>query len=218
MIRTILKNRNKLLTKYRKKFWKDNFNFFEKNIEDLFKKIKPNKKYKLFFVTSCLITGNKFPYEKDTWSSTNIISASKKQGFEIMVFMNSDRSGFLSKPALLPIVVHESQHIRQIEKHPKKYLLSMFDDKLSFFLEAEAEKEIMKINDEFRKEMMLESIVYCFDIGGWNRAQKMADYLYKDIINQYGGGYKQMMNDTEYKIFKEAKIKKDIKYFIKSFL
>lgn len=217
MLYSIQKTRRKLL-KDRKSFWNKNFSEFDKNIKALFETLKSNKKYKLFFVNSRFVSGKKFPYEKDTWSSTNIISSSKSQGFEIMVFLNKDRSGFLSKPAILPIIVHEGQHIKQIEKDPQSYLSSMFDDKISFELEMEAEKEIGKIDDEFRREMMIESIVYCFDIGGWSRAQKMADYLSEDIKKQYGGGYNSMMTDDEYSIFKKSRRKKDIKYFIKSFL
>lgn len=208
--RKLLKNRNK--------FWKDNKRNFKKNIQFLVNEAELPKRWKIYIVASNFLFDKKvFPFDYDSWSATNLISATNKQGFEIMLFFNKARSEFLSLPALIPLVRHELYHINQVAKNPKKYLLSIINDNLSRKLEIEAEKNAYT-NDEFRKEWVLESVLYCYDIGSWKFAKKMADFLFKEMKNIYGGGYERGMAKKEYELFLRAMNKKDINIFIANFI
>lgn len=203
----------------RNKFWQENKKNFEKNILEIFNKIKgknKNKKWKIYILASEFLGKKSMPYDYDSFSSTNLIAATKQQGFEIMVFLNKARIGFLSLPALIPLILHEFKHVKQAEKNPKNYLLSMLDDKLSKRLEEEAEKEIEKVSDEFRKEYALESVLYCYDIGGWEKAEKMMNFLFEQD-KFYGGGYEKGVSEKEYKAFLNAKKEKNINLFIDIF-
>ena len=121
--RKLLKNRNK--------FWKDNKRNFKKNIQFLVNEAELPKRWKIYIVASNFLFDKKvFPFDYDSWSATNLISATNKQGFEIMLFFNKARSEFLSLPALIPLVRHELYHINQVAKNPKKYLLSIINDNL----------------------------------------------------------------------------------------
>jgi hypothetical protein len=55
-------------------------------------------------------------------------------------------------------------------------------------------------------------------LNGWSFAKKMADFLYLQMENMYGGGYDKGMKKEEYSRFIESKEKEDINYFIESFL
>ena len=209
--------RRKLL-KNRKKFWKENKKNFKKNIEFLVNKAELPERWKIYIVASDFLFDKKiFPFDYDSWSATNLISATKNQGFEIMLFFNKARSEFLSLPALIPLLKHELYHINQVAKNPKEYLLSVINDDLSRKLEIEAEKNTYT-NDEFRKEWVLESVLYCYDIGSWKFAKKMANFLFKEMKNIYGGGYERGMTKKEYEIFLKAMKKENIKIFIKNFI
>jgi len=108
-------------------------------------------------------------------------------------------------------------HITQATRNPKKYLKSIVNDSLSKKLEIEAENQVKNIDDEFRKQWVLESILYCYDLYGWNFAKSMAIFFHKEMENMYGGGYDKGMSDQEFKMFTKAMKKKDIKLFIDSF-
>ena len=71
---------------------------------------------------------------------------------------------------------------------------------------------------EFLRQQALESILYCYDRGGWKFAKKMADFWFKERANMYGGGYVRGMSKEEYHAFLESLRKKDIKKFIDFYL
>ncbi len=218
---SILELRKKIKDKKeRKKIWLENKRNFEKNILKIFSKIKNknlNKKWKIYILVGSFLEKKALPYSYDSFSSTNLLAASKKQGFEVMVFLNRARIEFLSLPALIPLILHELEHVKQAQKNPKEYLLSMLNDKLSEKLEKEAEKESKKVSDEFKKEYTLESVLYCYDLGGWKKAKKMADFLFNQE-KLYGGGYEKGISVREYKAFLNAKKEKNINLFIEIFV
>ncbi|MBI2629708.1 hypothetical protein HYW76_01275 [Candidatus Pacearchaeota archaeon] len=219
MIKKILKeaeNSRRMLKSGRKIFFSENTKNFEKNINKIlntFKKEIPNG-WKVYLTAGNFIGKEKImPYDYDSFSSTNLIAASEKQGKEIMIFINKSRLGFLSLPALIPIIIHELEHVKQAANNPKKYLLSMTDDKLSIKLEAEAENAVKKLPEELRKQEILESVVYCFETEGWNAAVKMADFFI-NIEKMYGGGYLRNITSQEYEALLKARKKNNINIFI----
>jgi hypothetical protein len=206
------------LKKNRKKFWNNNKENFEKNIQKIIKTQKLPSGWKIYFVVSSFLSNKKIlPFDYDSWSVTDLIAATKKQGFEIMVFFNRDRAEFLSVPALAPLVIHELKHVKQAAKFSKKFVKATIDDKVARDIEIDAEKDIKNISDEFRKEKILESILYCYDLGKWKTAQKMANFFYKDREEIYSGGYNKEMTKEEYEIFLKARKNKDINIFIDFF-
>lgn len=208
----------KKLKENRNVFWGENKRNFKKNIKKLMALYPMPKKWKVYFVASNFLFDKQiFPFDYDSWSSTNLIASTDKQGFEIMIFLNKARLEFLSLPALIPIVEHEFVHVKQAIKNPEQYLKSIINDSLSKKLEMEAEKGVRDISDEFRKQWVLESILYCYDLNGWLFAKKMADFLYIEMENLYGGGYDKGMTKQEYKIFIKSMEKKDIYLFINFF-
>lgn len=218
--------RKKLKDKsYRKIFFEKNKRENKKNVAELVKYFidaeKVDKKWKVHIVVSDILSRRKIPpYDYNSFSSSNLLGATKEQGYEIMIFFNSSRMGFLSRIALVPLISHEVKHFKQASKSPKNYLMSMISDKLSRDLESEADKKITENCgfDELRKQEVLESVLYCYDnFGGWIGAGKMADFWYKDIEKIYGGGYMKNMTDREYRAFLEAKKKKNIGIFIEFF-
>jgi hypothetical protein len=199
-------------------FWEENKKNFKKNIRKIMEFYPVPEKWRLYLVASNFLFDKQiFPFDYDSWSSTNLIAATNKQGFEIMMFLNKARLQFLSLPALIPIIEHEFVHVLQAAKNPKKYLKSIIKDSLSKELEIEAEEKVTHISDEFRKQWVLESVVYCYDLDGWELAKKMADFLHIQMENMYGGGYDKGMSKEEYEKFLEAKEKKNINYFIEFF-
>lgn len=217
-IELIAKSRERL-RENRVAFWEDNKKNFKKNVKKIMDPLQLPEKWKLYLVASDFLFDTKiFPFDYDSWSSTNLIAATKKQGFEIMMFLNKARLEFLSIPALMPILEHESVHVLQAARNPKKYLKSIVNDSLSKKIEIEAEKQVRYISDEFRKQWVLESILYCYDMNGWAFANKMADFLYIQMEDLYGGGYDKGMTKEEYEVFLEAEDKRDISVFMDYFL
>lgn len=216
-LREIKKNR-KLFHKNRGKFWHKNKKDFEKNILSIIKQAKKPKGWKVYVAASNFLPNKKImPFDYDAWSSTNIIGATKKQGFEVMIFFNRAALEFLSRAALLTLVLHELWHVWQIAKSPKESLRSLVDDDLSTKLEKDAESPVEILPEEIKREAVLEKVLYCYDVGGWKMAKKMADFMYKKRKNMYGGGYLQEMNKVEYDAFMDASKKKNIKAFINYF-
>lgn len=206
------------LKQNRKKFWEDNKKNFEKNIKKIIKTQKLPKGWKVYFIATDFILDKKpMPYDSNGWSDVMLIAATKRQGFEIMVFFNKSKS-FLSLPGLMHLVIHELAHVNQATKSPKKFIRGLIDDKSARDLEIGAEKQYRKIvPEEFRKQELLEKVLYCYDIGSWKSAKKMADFLYKKKAEIYSGGYIKGMTKEEYKVFLLAKENKNINIFIDSF-
>jgi hypothetical protein len=214
----LVKDSRKELKEARISFWSENKANFKKNIKKIIDLYKIPRGWKVYVVASNFLFDRKiFPFDYDSWSSTNLIAATKKQGFEVMIFFNKARLEFLSAPALIPIVEHEMVHVIQAAKNPQRYLNSLTKDLLSKKLEMEAEKKVKHISDEFRKQWVLESIVYCYDSEGWEMAKRMADFFHEEMENMYGGGYDKGMTDEEYEAFLKAQKQKDIDLFIDSF-
>lgn len=215
--REISQCRNKLKGN-RKLFWEDNKKNFCKNVMEILGRCELPKDWKTYVVVSNFLSDNKIlPFNYDSWSNVNLIAATKKQGFEIMVFINRSRAEFLSQPAIVPLILHEVQHIRQAVKNPKKFITATLDDKIAKIFETDAEKHVKCFPDEFRQEAVLESILYCYDVGSWKCATKMANFLYKEREDIYSGGYDKGMEDSEFNLFQQAKFEKKIDLFIDCF-
>ena len=217
--------RRKLLGN-RKIFWQDNEKNCEKNcliLINLFKKqYQIPQKWKIKAIVGEFSKENNAgikPFDYFSYSLTNLVAASKKQNYEFLIFLNKARIGFLSKTALIPLISHEMKHIKQGTLNPKEYLISTIDDKLSEKLEKEAEIFARKIKNwnEFRKQQVLESILYCYDKFGWKGAKKMALFFYNDIKKIYGDGYLGDMTSEEFSKFLKSMRKKDINLFIDYF-
>ena len=177
-------------------FWEDNRKNFKRNVKKIIDSHPLPKGWKLYVAASNFLFDEKiFPFDYDSWSSTNLIAASKKQGYEIMIFLNKARLEFLSLPALVHLIAHEMVHVKQAARNPTRYLDSITNDALAKTGEIEAERTVAPL-EEFRKQWVLESVVFCHD---------------------YGGGYDQGLEDSEYKAFKKAMKEKDINLFIDYF-
>ena len=202
----------------RKKFWEGNKKNFERNIKRIIRELKFPKKWKVYIATGSFLTDKRLlPFDYDVWSGTFLSSATKRQGFEILMFLNRRWAEFLSIPALIPLVVHEAEHAKHAAKHPRESLKSYFDDTLAKKDEKTAELAVRKLPKEFQDEAALESILYCYDIGGWKVAKKMADYLWKEQAEIYSGGYDPGMTKAQYNLFLRSKKTRDIKSLIKKF-
>lgn len=205
----------------RKNFWNRNKVNFRNNIKTLISFFKFPDNWNVSIIASrFLLDRYTLPYDRDVWSFSDVVGATKNQGFDIILFFNKSDLEFLSLPALLPLVVHEVAHVHQAAIDTKNYVISAVDDELSRKYEQEAEAEVRKYNDEFRKENTLEKILFCYDERGWDGAKKMAEYLHSEAKDAYGGGYDQPITEEEYKVFLKAEEEKDIEilidYFIKS--
>jgi len=212
---SIHKLRKNLLNKnFRSKFFSQNTQNFEKNVLKIISKVK-TKKFKIYVVAGNFLGKKLMPYDYDSFSATNLLAATKQQGYEIMLFLNKARLEFLSLPALMHILLHEIEHVKQAEKNAKEYLLSMLNDKISRKLEREADKAA-NLKEE-KREYALESVLYCYELGGWKAAEKMAEFLFNHD-KLYGGGYEKELSKKEYKAFLEAKKKKDIRLFVEIYL
>lgn len=223
--KTILELENKIkevrkdLLNDREKFWQTNQNAFEKNVELLIGKANTPKGWGIYTLASSLINNTEImPYDYDSWSTVLIIVATEKQGHELLLFYNKARSGFLSLPGLVPIITHELSHTHQAANSPKKYSNASFNDSSAKAFETDAEKSIYDLPNIFLQEAVLESVLFCFDKKGWNSAQKMIDFLYKDRVNLYSSGYLPWLTEKDYQIFLNARKKKDISHFIKYFI
>lgn len=203
----------------RKNFWSKNAVNFRNNIKTLVSFFKFPEGWNVSIIASqFLLDKHVMPYDKDVWSFSDVVAATKEQGYEIVIFFNKTDLEFLSAPALLPIVVHEVAHVFQVPKDPKKYVLQTLDDNLSKEYEKEADVNSAKYSEEFRRENVLEKIVFCYDEEGWKGATKMADYLFKEAADAFGGGYDQEMKKEEYEAFIKAAEERDIDVFIDHFL
>lgn len=203
----------------RRELWDKNRINFRNNIKTLTSFFNFPEGWKVSIIASrFLLDKHAMPYDKDVWSFSDVVAASEGQGFDIVIFFNKTDLEFLSAPALLPIVVHEVAHVFQVPKDTRKYMLQTIDDTLSRIFEEEADAESAKYNDEFRRENILEKIMFCYDEEGWLGAKKMAYYLYKEAKDAFGGGYDQLMKKQEYDIFVKAEEEKDIDIFIEHFI
>lgn len=158
------------------------------------------------------------PYDTDVWSFVDIVAATENQGYDLVVFFNRTDLEFLSAPALIPIIVHELKHVEQAAKNPKLYVEASVNDELNKDYEREAEAERKNYSDEFRKQDILEKVLYCYDKKAWKGANKMAHYLYEENENVFGGGYMKEMTKEEYELFLKAEDEKDIDIFIDYFI
>lgn len=200
-------------------FWSKNRVNFRNNIKSLISFFKFPEGWTISIVASrFLLDRHTLPYDKDVWSFSDVIAATPNQGFDIVLFFNKTDLEFLSAPALLPLVVHEVAHVFQASENPKTYVKCAVDDELNIKYEENADSEARKYSDEFRRENILEKILYCFDEEGWKGAKKMVDYLYKEAKNAFGGGYDQEMTKEEYEFFLKSEDEKDINIFIDYFI
>ena len=203
----------------RKNFWNKNRVNFRNNVKTLVSFFKFPPGWSVNIIASrFLLDKPAMPYDKDVWSFSDVVAATKNMGYEIILFFNKTDLEFLSAPALLPIIVHEVRHAHQAAEDPKKYVYSTVDEPLNKSYEVEADAEVRKYNDEFRKENVLEKIMFCFDEEGWEGAKKMVHYLYEEAENAFGGGYDQELKKAEFEAFKKAEEEKDIDLFIDYFI
>lgn len=217
-LRQIKKARHEI--KYnRKEFWNKNSVNFRNSIKTIISFFKFPEGWTVSIIASrFLLDRYTFPYDKDVWSFSDVVAATKKQGFDIVLFFNKTDLEYLSTPALLPIVIHEVAHVYQVPKDPEKYIKTTVDDELNRKYESEADAEVRNYSDEFRKENVLEKIMYCYDKQSWEGAKKMADYLYKEAEDAFGGGYDQEITKQEYDVFLKAFEERDIDIFIDYFI
>ncbi len=219
-IKQIKKSRQEL--KYnRKNFVQKNKVNFLNNLKTLVSFFEFPEGWKVNVVASYFLLDKdtrSMPYDNDVWCFVDIVAASENQGYDLVVFFNRTDLEFLSAPALIPIVIHELKHVEQATHDPKKYITSSVDDELNNIYEKEAEAERKNYSDEFRKQDVLEKVLFCYDKKGWKGAKKMAHYLYEENENAFGGGYMKEMTKEEYEIFLKAEDEKDIDIFIDYFI
>lgn len=216
--RQIKKARNEIKVD-RRNFWNKNRINFKNNIKTLTDFFKAPGGWNVNVIASnFLLNKEAMPYDLDVWSFSDIVGATNAQGHEIILFFNKADLEFLSAPALLPIVIHEMHHVVQAAKEPKKYVLQTVDDELSRQYEKDADAEVAKYDDEFRRQNIFEKIMYCYDRRSWAGARKMADYLFKEAKDSFGGGYDQEITEEEYNIFLKAQEETDIDLFIEHFI
>lgn len=214
-----VKKEQKYLIGSREKFWERNKSNFEKNVKNLLKLANLPLSWRVYALASHFIADKEImPYEYDSWSCVLLIAATKKQGYELLLFYNEARIGFLSLPALIPLLAHELVHTHQAARSPQKYSNSAFDDQHASQSETEAEKSVHKLPSILVSEAVLESVLYCYDKEGWKSAQKMIDFLYKVRTNLYSGGYLPWLTEIDYQAFLDAKKKKDISVFLNYYL
>ena len=218
IFKQIKKSRHEI--KYnRTEFWNKNKVNFRNSIKTLVSFFKFPEGWNVSIIASrFLLDRHTLPYDKDVWSFSDVIAATKNMGFDVILFFNKTDLEFLSAPALLPIVVHEAAHVYQATSDPKEYIKSTVDEELNKSYEKEADAEVRKYSDEFRKENVLEKVLFCYDEEGWAGAKKMADYIYFESKDAFGGGYDQDMKKEEYEAFKKAQEEKDIDLFIDYFI
>src|SRR4030042_504237 len=204
---------------HRPDFWSKNRINFKNNIKTLVSFFKFPAGWQVDVIASkFLMDKPSMPYDLDVWSFSDVISATPKQGHNIILFFNKTDLEFLSLPALLTIVVHEIVHVFQAAENTAQYIQTAIDDKLSVKYEEEADTEVRKYSGEFRRQNILEKVMYCYDAAGWNGAKKMVEYLHVEAQNSFGGGYDQEIKKDEYEIFKKAEDEKDIDIFIDHFI
>ncbi len=219
-LKQIKKSRQEL--KYnRKNFTQKNKVNFLNNLKTLISFFNLPENWKVNVVASYFLLDKdtkSMPYDNDVWCFVDIVAATENQGYDLVVFFNRTDLEFLSAPALIPIIVHELKHVEQATKNPKLYVETSVNDELNQKYEKEAEAEREKYSDEFRKQDILEKVLYCYDKKSWKGAKKMAHYLYEENENAFGGGYVKEMTKEEYEIFLKAEDEKDIDIFIDYFI
>lgn len=217
-LRQIKKARNDIKFD-RKNFWNKNRINFKNNIKTLASFFEFPRGWTVNIIASSFLLDKPgLPYDKDVWSFSDVVAATEKQGHDIIIFFNKGDLEFLSTPALLPIVIHEVKHVYQASANPKEYVKATVDDELSRKYESEADAEVRKYSDEFRKQNVLEKVMFCYDMRGWEGARKMVDYLYKEAQDAFGGGYDQSMSKEEYETFLKAQEERDIDLFMDYFI
>jgi hypothetical protein len=217
----LAKNSRESLKKDRGAFWEKNKQDFEKNVKEIMAQYKFPKPWKLNIITANFLSKKDkeiMPYDKSTWSFVDIVGATKKQGFDLIVFLHKSDLEYLSLPAMIPVLVHEIKHAYQAIKNPKKYTEQTTDDNLYKKFEAEAEAELRKYSDDFRKQLVLERIAYSYHKRGWEGAKKAAYFFYEECRYAFGEGYEREMEKYEYELFLNALKKKDFDLFIDSFI
>jgi hypothetical protein len=205
----------------RKNFQQKNKVNFLNNLKTLISFFNFPKNWKVNVVASYFLLDKDtkvMPYDTDVWSFVDIVAATESQGYDLVVFFNRTDLEFLSAPALIPIIVHELKHVEQATKDPKTYVNTSIHDEMNRKFEKEAEAARKDYSDEFRKQDVLEKILYCYDKKSWRGAKKMAQFLYEENENIYGGGYMKEMTKEEYEAFLKAEDEKDIDIFIDYFI
>ncbi len=217
-LRQVKRARHEIKTD-RKDFWNKNRTNFRNNVKTLISFFKVPEGWEISVIASnFLLDKPSMPYDLDVWSFSDVVCATKKQGFNIVMFFNKADLEFLSLPALLPLVVHEVAHVYQAPRNTEEYVKTAIDDTINIKYEEEAEAEVRVYSDEFRKQNVLEKVMYCYDVRGWEGAKKMVHYLHYEAENAFGGGYDQDMKKEEYEIFKKAEEEKDIDIFVNYFI
>lgn len=203
----------------RANFWSKNKDNFRNNLKNLVSLFPTPVGWNVNIVAAnfLLDRAESMPYDKDVWSFSDVVSGTEAQGKEIIVFFNRTDLEFLSAPALLPIVAHEMAHVFQAARDKMEYLKGTFDDEVSRKYEMECDNEVRKYSEEFRMQNVMEKVLFCYDKEGWKGAKKIADYLYKEAQDAFGGGYDQEMKKKEYDLLLEAENEKDIDVFIDYF-
>ncbi|MBS3078490.1 hypothetical protein J4218_00030 [Candidatus Pacearchaeota archaeon] len=217
-LRQIKKARSEL--KYnRKNFWKKNQVNFLNNIKTIISFFEFPEKWTVNVIASrFLLDKESMPYDNDVWSFSDVVSATEDIGYNIILFFNRTDLEFLSAPAILPLVVHEIAHVYQAAREPETYVTSSIDKELNKEYEKEAEAEEKKFSDEFRKQNVLEKVLYCYDKKGWKGAKKMVQFAREEVKDAFGGGYDEDLTEEEYKIFQKAEEEKDMDIFIDYFI
>lgn len=205
----------------RKNFWQKNKVNFLNNLKTLVSFFEFPKGWKVNVVASYFLLDKdtrSMPYDNDVWCFVDIVAASENQGYDLVVFFNRTDLEFLSPPALIPIIIHELKHVEQATKDPKNYVTTSINDELNQTYEKEAEAERKNYSDEFRKQDILEKVLFCYDKKSWKGAKKMAHYLHEENENAFGGGYMKEMTKEEYDVFLKAEDEKDIDIFTDYFI
>ncbi len=205
----------------RKNFWQKNKVNFLNNLKTLVSFFEFPKGWKVNVVASYFLLDKdtrSMPYDNDVWCFVDIVTASENQGYDLVVFFNRTDLEFLSPPALIPIIIHELKHVEQATKDPKNYVTTSINDEMNREYEKEAEAERKNYSEEFRRQDVLEKVLFCYDKKAWKGAKKMAHYLYEENENIFGGGYIKEMTKEEYDIFLKAEDEKDIDIFIDYFI
>jgi hypothetical protein len=214
-----IKKARQELKNNRKNFWKKNQVNFLNNIKTIISFFEFPEKWTVNAIASRFLMDREvMPYDPDVWSFSDVISATDDIGYNIILFFNRTDLEFLSASAILPLVVHEVAHVFQAAREPEKYVTSSVDKELNKEYEKEAEAEERKFSDEFRKQNVLEKVLYCYDKKGWKGAKKMVQFAREDVKDAFGGGYDEDLTEEEYKIFLKAEEERDIEIFIDYFI
>jgi hypothetical protein len=79
----LIKKSREMLKEDRVSFWEENKKNFKKNVKKIIELYSDPKMWKLYILASNFLFDNDiFPFDYDSWSSTNLIAATKKQGLK----------------------------------------------------------------------------------------------------------------------------------------